>query len=339
MAYWTQSSASSNRPHTSTPSRPLVFIVELGLNALYPLTSSYNPDKERTVFLEHVRMAVWSAGIPECTIKKKLDNDFRTWCITENRDDKYGFDIVSPKLLYDHRNSWILPLNRVYTAIRRTGCVPLNLWSTKIHVVAHPEMSIKELKALAKTVIHHNHGFNSLAWQLRSKDVHSNAHSLVWIPNLSNLSGRRRRILDGLDSTQSVEGIAKLMNTDMSGKGHLRPWNFWPVVPAQTDPMSAPYYGGHQSTHLVEYNLAPGSATPEDAAMWIDLACLFVRGAIKHNARWPRGTAKGPDPNLFRESDLSKFVLEQAEEAGLSATEQARLRQRLAFLKEADTGT
>ncbi|KAI0449336.1 hypothetical protein F5B21DRAFT_494547 [Xylaria acuta] len=110
-------------------------------------------------------------------------------------------------------------------------------------------MSMKELKALAKTVIHHNHGFNALAWELQSKDVHSNARSLVWIPNLSNLSGRRRRMLDSLDSTQSVEGIAKLMNTDGSGKGYIRPWNFWPVV-ADIDPVVTNYYDGHQFTNL-----------------------------------------------------------------------------------------
>ncbi|KAI1750452.1 hypothetical protein F4782DRAFT_532358 [Xylaria castorea] len=197
-------------------------------------------------------------------------------------------------------------------------------------------MSTRELKALAKTIIHHNHGFNALAWELRGTDVHSDAHSLVWIPNLSNLSGRMRRILDSLDTTQSAEGIAKLMNTDGSGKRHLRAWNFWPVVAEQTDPMDTTYYDGHQYTGLVEYNLAPGSATPEDAVMWIDLACLFVRGALNHDARWDGGTARGPDPNLFIESDLSKFVLEQAKEAGLSGTEQARLRERLAFFKAAD---
>ncbi|KAH8156019.1 hypothetical protein CIB48_g12229 [Xylaria polymorpha] len=194
-----------------------------------------------------------STGIPECTIKRKGQNDFRTWCITENQDDKYRFDIVSPRLLYDDRNSWVRSLHRLYTAIRCSGCVPSNLWGTRIHVVTHPTMSIDELKALAKTVIHHNHGFNALAWELQSRDVHSSAHSLVWIPNLSNLSGRRRRILDSLNSTQSVEGIAKLMNTDGSGKGHLRPWNFWPMVSAQANAAATTFYDGHQFTNLVEY--------------------------------------------------------------------------------------
>ncbi|KAI0438469.1 hypothetical protein F4803DRAFT_555016 [Xylaria telfairii] len=282
-------------------------------------------------------MAIQSTGIPKCTIKKKGQNDFRTWCITEIRDDKYCFHVVSPKLLYGDRNSWVRSLHRIYTAIRGLCCVPSNLWGTRIHVATHPATSVDELKALAKTVIHHNHGFNALAWKLQSKDIDSSAHSLVWIPDLSNLSGRRRRILDNLDSTQSVEGIAKLMNTDRSGKGHLRPWDFWPVVDARNNAETTTYYDGYQFTNLVEYNLAPGSAIAEDAIMWIDIACLFVRGALKHNAKWYGGTTKGPDPNLFRETDLSKFVLEQAEDAGLSGTEYVRIKERLAFLKEADS--
>ncbi|KAI0487284.1 hypothetical protein F4859DRAFT_509855 [Xylaria cf. heliscus] len=193
-------------------------------------------------------------------------------------------------------------------------------------------MSINELKALAKTVINHNHGFNALAWEVQSKEVHGTTHSLVWIPNLNDWSGRRRQILDSIDSAQSAEGIAKLMNTDESRRGHLRVWNFWPVVAIQTDSSATTSDDGLRPTGFVEYNLASGSATHENAVMWIDLACLFVRGALKHNGRW-HGTPKGSDPNLFREGDLRQFVLEQAQDARLSEAERARLQERLGFLR------
>ncbi|KAI0856126.1 hypothetical protein F4860DRAFT_519165 [Xylaria cubensis] len=342
MAYiMSQSSVSSDRPLWPTAilqPYPLVFVVELKMGFRISPTPFYQEYRHFGKLQEPIRIALMKTAAIKCIIKKKIHNDFATWCITENNDDPYGFDIVSPKLQYYDRDFWLDELNRVYSVIRKMECVPSYLWGTKIHIRTQGPMLRRQMKALANTIIRHNYGFNELARELKCTDVHSDAHSLVWLQNfdVNNPSDRTKEILEGIDSAQSVERIAELMNTDWRGQGHLRAWNFWPMVPDKTGPMAVTYHYGHPCAGFVEYNLAPGSATPQDATLWIDLACLFTRGALKHDGRWGGGTAKGPDPNLLRESNLLKFVLEQAEEADIPRTSRERLQEKLAFLNEVD---
>ncbi|KAI0111093.1 hypothetical protein GGR51DRAFT_508844 [Nemania sp. FL0031] len=195
-------------------------------------------------------------------------------------------------------------------------------------------------------VLQLNNGFNSLAWDLWSNEVHANAHSMLWIPAFDGTANRYMRCLE---SAARPEDVARIMNMDGGGPHHIRPWNFWPLVPPgfsysnfskwafllySTNCEGCVHPPGLPTLTVslkVEYNLASGSYTAADAVMWIDLVCLFVRGAFACNGVWARGTLKGRSRVLFVESDLLKFVLEQAHEVGLSEEEEAWLRQRLAF--------
>ncbi|KAI0545629.1 hypothetical protein F4679DRAFT_599362 [Xylaria curta] len=341
MAYnMPQPSVSGDRvlwPTAIPQLHPLVFVVELKMGFRTP------PPPFRQEFgkrQEPIRIALMETAAIRCDIKKKIHNDFATWCITENYDDPHGFDIVSPKFQYHDRDFWIDELNRVYTVLVKMGCVPSYFWGTKIHIRTQRPMLRRQMKILARSIVHFNYGFNELARELSCTDVSSYAHSLVWLQHLDvdNPGERTKEILEGIDSAQSVEGIAELMNTDWKDEGHLRAWNFWPMVPERfgQTPNNTAYYNGHHYTGFVEYNLAPGSATAKDATVWIDLACLFTRGALKHDGRWSGGTAKGPDPNLYKESDLVKFLLEQAEDAELYGNARIQLQERLACLVAVD---
>ncbi|KAI1744654.1 hypothetical protein F4680DRAFT_443928 [Xylaria scruposa] len=338
MDFMSQPSVSGDRllwPTAIPQPHPLVFVVELKMGFRTSPPPVYQEFGKRQ---ESIQIALMKTAAIRCTIKKKKDNDFATWCMTENPDDPHGFDIVSPKFQYYDRDFWIDELNRVYTVLDNIGCVPSYLWGTKIHIRTQGPMLRRQMKALARGIVYFNYGFNELARELSCTDVSSYAHSLVWLQDsdVNKPGDRTKEILQGIDSAQSVERIAELMNTDRKGEGHLRAWNFWPMVPEKFDQMATAYYHGHANTGFVEYNLAPGSATAMDATMWIDLACLFARGALKHDGSWSGGTAKGPDPNLYKESDLIKFLLEQAEDAALPRTLRIRLHEKLACLDAVD---
>lgn len=101
MAYQSQLSVSGNRPYMSAAlvtSQPLVFVIELGIKLPYYPISACDTHDGITSFLGPIRVAMQSTGIPECTIKRKGQNDFRTWCITENQDDKCEISLSSNTL-------------------------------------------------------------------------------------------------------------------------------------------------------------------------------------------------------------------------------------------------
>ncbi|KAI1114165.1 hypothetical protein F5Y14DRAFT_451346 [Nemania sp. NC0429] len=303
-------------PCTQTGSRHLIFVIELAMKIPYPPTAPSYTDRQWRRFLEPVRAALQGAGLQNCTIKMKPHNDFRTWCITDNLDDRYWFDIVSPKLSYYNQGVWRHQLCQIYAAIRSIGMSPSELWATKIHVAANPVFLQKDLNAIAQTVLLHTHGFNALAWDLWGGEVHTDAQPLIWVP-LSHL--HMSRCFNDIQSAGVTEDIAKAMNPEGAERGRMRAWNFWPLVDPTPDP---------------KYNLASASKTIEDALTWINLVCLFVRGALVHNGEWPRGTLKQPDWPMFLETDLLKLVLEQADEVALSAAEKGQLQQRLACLAD-----
>ncbi|KAI1127268.1 hypothetical protein F5Y10DRAFT_266339 [Nemania abortiva] len=298
-------------------SRRLIFIVELGMKIPYAPTAPSYSDQQWIQFMEPVRTSLQQAGLNDCVVKMKCHNDHRTWCITNNYDDRYWFDIVSPKFLYEDRDSWLQPLLKVFSAVRRARISPSDFWGTRVHVAASPTLLQREINALAKMVMQHNNGFNSLAWDLWSNGVHVNARSMLWVPAFD---GTTRRYIHYIESALRPEDIARVMNMDGGGQRQIRPWNFWPLVPP-----------GLSFTNFVEYNLGSGSRTVGDAIMWINLVCLFVRGSLACNGTWARGTFKTGERVLFVESDLSKFVLEQAQEVGLPENERSRLRERLAY--------
>ncbi|KAI1194654.1 hypothetical protein F5X97DRAFT_327337 [Nemania serpens] len=283
-------------PRAQSSSRPLIFVIELAMKIPYAPTAPSYTDRQWKQFLQPIQLAIQGAGIYNCAIKMKQYNDFRTWCITNNLDDRYWFDIVSPKLSYHNRSYWRHQLTQVYAAIASVGTSPSEFWSTTIHIAASPALYQGELKAIAKTVLQHTHGFNALAWDLWGNEVHTTAQYLVNVP-----PSRRhaKKCLQDIGLAVVPKDIAKVMNPEGDEGG-------------------------------LEYNLASASGTIDDALTWINLACLFVRGALSHNGEWPRGTLKDPDWPMFWETDLSKFVLEQADEMTLSRGEKARLQERLA---------
>lgn len=94
-------------------------------------------------------------------------------------------------------------------------------------------VSQDELKAIAKTVLQHTHGFNALAWDLWGNEVHTNAQYLVWV---SPSRRQARKCLYDLDTALVPEDIAKVMNPEGAEGGRMRPWNFWPLGPPRPDP-------------------------------------------------------------------------------------------------------
>ncbi|KAI0867464.1 hypothetical protein GGS24DRAFT_507803 [Hypoxylon argillaceum] len=227
------------------------------------------------------------------------------------------FDIVSPRLTYQDRYSWTRPLSQIYSVVRRMGIMPSDFWGTRIHIGPAGAFYQWQINAIAKSVIQHNNGFSALGWDLWRNAIHADARTRLWIPEFSS---ETRVDVYRAESAISPEEVARLM--DRGGAvSHIRPWNFWPLVPLL-----------YSFTGFLEYNLAPGSRTEQDAYMWINFVCLFVRGAIQSNGNWTGGSSSGGQRALFIEGDLQIFILEQADEVNLPEMERESLRQRLDYL-------
>jgi hypothetical protein len=72
----------------STRPRPLVFIIELGMKIPYPPPAFIYSDMQWMEFVKPIQIALRGAGLHDCTINMKYNNDHRTWCITNNRDNR-----------------------------------------------------------------------------------------------------------------------------------------------------------------------------------------------------------------------------------------------------------
>ncbi|KAI0401599.1 hypothetical protein F4802DRAFT_618800 [Xylaria palmicola] len=303
----------------------LAFFIEIGVR--YAGEHPYGATIEKwKAYLEPTRLALWRGGIVARVVTKESQRNFSSWCMTENRDDESSFDIVSPHFDYYGRETWISAVGKAYNIIKEAWPA-LDMLGTRIQIITPPAWTTPGLKFLAMSVCRYNKCFNSLHSQLKLLNTGEPTQSHPWIPDSGDDSRWLERQLGWIQAAENRDMVAQIMNTSPDGKGHLRVWNFWPLVynPPSTD--RRPEYDGHEYTGALEYNLVPGPLHPNNM---IDLACLFVRRALVS-----QGGCSAYAAMFNHYLDLFADAVQQAREAHITKSQLVHLTELFGFLEDA----
>ncbi|KAI0007956.1 hypothetical protein F4779DRAFT_619064 [Xylariaceae sp. FL0662B] len=245
--------------------------------------------------------------------------EYSEWCLKQESSlidfgkvepvAKWGVELISPIFDYANRDHWIGELQEVFKVLRQKAFdgKPSDACATQVHVSINPAWTDEQVKQLAQAVIRHRPGFRRLAWTPainRGEFARPNGAGIVGV------GGDEADFIRDLGRKPTVRDVVAAMcpSPCVTIRPRYYHWNFWPLVGEQV-----------KKTDTVEYRLASGSASCDEAVMWIDFANLFVLAATQYP-----GLHDGPVEE--KPEALGHFVVARGVQLGLPKRALDRLR-------------